>query len=70
MSSDSETESLKNITNPNVLTKYKSSGDVTLKALNTVINQVIVGSIVNDLIRLGDDAILEGVKGIYNKKGM
>ncbi|KAJ3020663.1 UNVERIFIED_CONTAM: Proliferation-associated protein 2G4 [Siphonaria sp. JEL0065] len=50
------------------VTKYQTAADVANKALNAVIAALVPGAKVNEVTKLGDTAILEGVKSVYKQK--
>ncbi|KAN0064386.1 hypothetical protein ACQY0O_002584 [Thecaphora frezii] len=50
------------------LTKYKLAGEVSAKAIKTVIDAVKQGATVIDLCQLGDKAVEEGTAAVYKDK--
>ncbi|KAI9333461.1 peptidase M24, structural domain-containing protein [Obelidium mucronatum] len=53
---------------PDTVTKYQTAADIANKALTTVIAALVAGAKVNEVCKLGDAAILEGVKNVYKQK--
>ncbi|KAF5828289.1 peptidase M24, structural domain-containing protein [Dunaliella salina] len=68
MSSDSEQETSPNLSNSDVVTKYKAAADICNKAIAKVLAACQEGAKVVDLCQLGDNTITEEVKGIFAKK--
>jgi methionine aminopeptidase len=66
--SESEEEEDENTLTADTVTKYQTAADIANKALAKVIAAAVDGAKIIDLCSLGDQAILEGVKGVYAKK--
>lgn len=56
------------LTNPDVVTKYNTAGEITAKALKVVIESIKDGADVYDLCVLGDKVITEECGKVYNKR--
>ncbi|KAI8854819.1 peptidase M24, structural domain-containing protein, partial [Chytridium lagenaria] len=65
---EEETEQDENALNADNVTKYQTAADIANRALAKVIAAAVDGSKVIDLCILGDQAIVEFAKGVYNKK--
>ena len=57
-----------NLLSSDVIDKYKAAADVAQKALAKVIEAAVDGAKVIELCQLGDAAIVDGVKLVFNKK--
>ncbi|RUP25700.1 peptidase M24, structural domain-containing protein [Jimgerdemannia flammicorona] len=55
------------VNNVDVVTKYTTAADISNQVLKKVIAAVVDGARVLDICILGDKAIEEGTKGVYNK---
>jgi len=68
-SKDDLDETPPGLENVDVVTKYKTAGEMANRVINTVKDTCKVGSKTIDLCRLGDMLIEKEVAGAYNKKG-
>lgn len=50
------------------LTKYKTAGEISAKAIRTVVEAIAEGKTVLELIELGDKAVEEGTAAVYKDK--
>uniref|UniRef100_A0A7S3RAT8 Peptidase M24 domain-containing protein n=1 Tax=Dunaliella tertiolecta TaxID=3047 RepID=A0A7S3RAT8_DUNTE len=66
--SDSEPETSPDLSNSDVVTKYKAAAEICNKAIAKVLAACQEGAKVVDLCQLGDNTITEEVKGIFAKK--
>jgi hypothetical protein len=69
-----EDEQQDELSNPDVVTKYKTAADIANKALSEVIKQVAPGKLIVELCSLGDkiinDALAQVYKGKATEKGV
>ena len=56
------------LTNPDIVTKYRTAGDIANKALAAVLAVCVPGKLCVELCNTGDDYINEAVSKIYNQK--
>lgn len=56
------------INNTDVLTKYKTAGEISLKVLDILKDLLIPGATIYDLCKYGDELLLEEISKIYNSK--
>ena len=56
------------IVNPDVITKYKTAGDISSRVLDQVKKQVVAGAKVFDLCKAGDALMEEELAKIYTSK--
>jgi len=66
--SDTEEDQNENdLSNPEIITKYKLSGDIANRVLDKILSECVTGKKVVELCALGDSLINEQVANIYNK---
>jgi len=66
--SDAEEDQNENdLTNPEIVTKYKLAGDIANRVCERVAKESVAGKKIVELCALGDSLINEGVANIYNK---
>eukprot|EP00300_Choanocystis_sp_HF-7_P023898 c25286_g1_i1.p1 GENE.c25286_g1_i1~~c25286_g1_i1.p1 ORF type:complete len:406 (+),score=108.48 c25286_g1_i1:38-1219(+) len=66
-SSSGGEEDYNDLTNPDIITKYRLAGDFAKYALQQVIEKCVPGVSVIELCKTGDSAILEKTATVYNK---
>ena len=66
---EEDEETSNDLSNADIVTKYRTAGDIVNKVLLAVIQACKPGAKAVDLCNLGDGAIDEAVSKIYNKKG-
>lgn len=55
------------LTDANIVTKYKTAAGIAQKAMDAVIAAALPNTKILDLCKLGDAFILKETKGVYNK---
>jgi len=68
MSDDEQEETVNDLSNPDVTTKYRTGGDIAQKALAAVCEACVEGADIGELCALGDKIIEEETGKLYNKK--
>ena len=66
--SDSESELITDLSNPDVTTKYQTAAGIANKALEAVIAACVPGADIATVCELGDKIIIEEAGKLYNKK--
>jgi len=66
--SDDEKEEVTDLSDPGVTTKYRTSGDITQKALAAVCEACVDGADIGELCAMGDKILEEEAGKLYNKK--
>lgn len=66
--SDSESEEVNDLSNPDVTTKYRAAGDIVNKVLQKVAAACVPDADIATVCELGDKAIEEETGKLYNKK--
>lgn len=64
---DDEKEEVEDVSNPDVLTKYKKAGEITEAAMGLVLSKIAAGASVVELCNAGDTFITEATSGLYKK---
>jgi len=69
MEEDSDVEESKEeeISNPDVVTKYKTTADIANRVLSEVLKECVPGKLIVDVCAFGDKLILDAVSSIYTK---
>lgn len=65
---EEDEEKSNDLTNVDIVTKYRTSGDIANKALAAVAAACVPGKLCVELCNIGDDFINEAVGKIYNQK--
>mmetsp|Transcript_3248 Transcript_3248/g.7786 ORF Transcript_3248/g.7786 Transcript_3248/m.7786 type:complete len:395 (+) Transcript_3248:190-1374(+) len=65
---ESENEEVTDLSNPDVTTKYRASGDIIQKALQKVCEACVVDADIATLCEMGDKILEEETGKLYNKK--
>jgi len=66
--SDSESEEVNDLSNPDVTTKYRAAGDIINKVLAKVVAACVPDADIASICEIGDKAIEEETGKLYNKK--
>lgn len=66
--SDSESEEVNDLSNPDVTTKYRAAGDIVNKVLQKVVAACVPDADIATICELGDKALEEETGKLYNKK--
>lgn len=64
---EEETPPAEDLSNQNVVTKYKKAGEIATEAIRQVMKSIKVGGKVVDACQVGDDYIMQECGKIYNK---
>lgn len=67
MSNPNEEDTVEDLSNPDVVTKYRQAGDITNAALAAVIEKCVPGALIVELCETGDKFMDDAVSKIYNK---
>lgn len=65
---ESETEEISDLSNPDVTTKYRASGDIVNKVLTKVVEACVEDADIATICELGDKMMEEETGKLYNKK--
>eukprot|EP00954_Amorphochlora_amoebiformis_P019571 1333510-Amorphochlora_amoeboformis.AAC.1 len=67
MSDTPDKKAVEDISNPNVVTKYKKAGEIANNAIKKVMESIKLDGKIVDACQVGDDYIMEECGKIYNK---
>lgn len=68
MASDSESEEINDLSNPDVTTKYRAAGDIINKVLGKVVEACVPDADIAAICEMGDKMMVEETGKLYNKK--
>lgn len=66
--SESESEEINDLSNPDVTTKYRAASDIVQKALLAVVEACVEGAVIGDICAMGDKIMEEDTGKQFNKK--